>query len=297
MSANFAARWDRAFASRDIVELDICAAHFKRQGELNLLFENTLSELEQTYWPELMDVFVAHGAIDGKSWLHAPVRLSRLPAWIPYLKKIDALRGPPAADAYRVAIKSGNMASFRALIAAGAEVNHRAATDNGTPLHHAVIHRNLEAVEALLKAGADAEATDRIMGTPLQIAAVIRFLAALRILDQKGAYSARMSQWAREFPPAPESTFLGAWTNGRDGFDEIEIVFHPDGTARISGGVTSVIVMWRETTSQHAEAFAVLDENTTDTSHRLAFALTSEESRLMLIRSARQEAETFIRKR
>lgn len=84
------------------------------------------------------------------------------------LAVLPALAAP---DARLVdAVKSGNAAAIRSLIAAKVDVN-AAAEDTSTPLHWAVDQNNPELVDLLLNAGANANAKTRYNITPLSLAA------------------------------------------------------------------------------------------------------------------------------
>lgn len=66
-----------------------------------------------------------------------------------------------------LAASTGRVAAIESLIKAGANIN---ATDNdlNTPLHLAVLHSHLDVVESLIKAGADVNAVNKDLNTPFQ---------------------------------------------------------------------------------------------------------------------------------
>jgi len=71
--------------------------------------------------------------------------------------------------AFVLAALNGKAESLRRMIALGADVNARSKDlyGHGTPLHHAVCSGSIDAVRALVEAGADARAADRAWnGTP-----------------------------------------------------------------------------------------------------------------------------------
>lgn len=67
------------------------------------------------------------------------------------------------------AVRSGNAAAVRSLLASGAKVNAPAA-DSSTPLHWAIEENNLEISSLLIDAGADVNAKTRYNITPLALA-------------------------------------------------------------------------------------------------------------------------------
>src|SRR6185436_6825084 len=68
------------------------------------------------------------------------------------------------------AVMNGDSASLRRLLTQKADVNAPQA-DGATALHWAVYREDVEAVDALLKAGANARTANRFGSTPLSLAA------------------------------------------------------------------------------------------------------------------------------
>jgi ankyrin repeat protein len=93
-----------------------------------------------------------------------------------------------AADDLRLiqAIKAGESASVRTLLAARVNVNAREG-DGTTALHWAVHYGNLDVAQQLLRAGADVKAANRFGATPLGEAAVIGDTAIIAALLKAGA--------------------------------------------------------------------------------------------------------------
>src|ERR1700753_3694667 len=84
------------------------------------------------------------------------------------------------------AVRSGDVAQVKALLAKKANVN-AAAADSSTPLHWAVETDNLEIANLLLAAGADAKGATRYKITPLALAAENGDAAMIERLLQAGA--------------------------------------------------------------------------------------------------------------
>ncbi len=93
----------------------------------------------------------------------------------------------PAPEAQLAsAVKSGDVAQVKTLLAKKADVNAPAA-DSSTPLHWAVETDNLEIANLLLAAGADAKGSTRYKVTPLALAAENGDAAMIERLLQAGA--------------------------------------------------------------------------------------------------------------
>jgi ankyrin repeat protein len=94
---------------------------------------------------------------------------------------------PPTPEAQLAgAVKNGDVAQVKALLAKKADVN-AAAADSSMPLHWAVETDNLEIANLLLAAGADAKGSTRYKVTPLALAAENGDAAMIERLLQAGA--------------------------------------------------------------------------------------------------------------
>jgi hypothetical protein len=95
--------------------------------------------------------------------------------------------GPAAAEPALVsAVRKGDAAAVRALVAAGADA--RASTASGwTPLMEAAARGRDDIARALLEAGADVDARDRVLGTALDVATQSGHPEIVRLLRGRGA--------------------------------------------------------------------------------------------------------------
>jgi uncharacterized protein len=127
--------------------------------------------------------------------------------------------------------------TIRALVDAGAEVDGRAASGTETPLHWAASSDDIDAVDALLDAGADVEAPGAVIagGTPLDDAVAFGQWQAARRLVEHGAHTALWhsaalglldrveSHFAGEAPPAKAPYSWGASSGTPP--DEVTVAF------------------------------------------------------------------------
>jgi ankyrin repeat protein len=119
-----------------------------------------------------------------------------------------AAAGVPAQAATLLdAVRRGDAAAVRELIAAGADVN-AAAVDGSTPLTYAAHGANLEITEALLAAGAEPNAASRYGVAPLHEASLVADAALIRALLDAGA------EVDRALPEGETPLMLAARTNG-----------------------------------------------------------------------------------
>ena len=91
-----------------------------------------------------------------------------------------------AAGQLHDAVKDGNVAQVKLLIANGEDVN-KSQKFLGAPLHQAAIRGSVEITELLLAAGADVDPENLIFGTPLHVAAQKGNDAVAIVLIGKGA--------------------------------------------------------------------------------------------------------------
>ena len=81
-----------------------------------------------------------------------------------------ALTTQVVAGSLHDAVKAGDMAKVKQLVASGEDINQDS-TALGTPLHHAAIWGSAEMAELLVSVGADVNAQNKTLGTPLHRAA------------------------------------------------------------------------------------------------------------------------------
>ncbi len=92
----------------------------------------------------------------------------------------------PDVDRFWAAARQGDVATLKAMLAKGVDVNSRFRY-NTTALWHAASKGHLEAVKALLDAGADVTLKDDFFGGPLGGAAFTGNVEIVRLLIEKGA--------------------------------------------------------------------------------------------------------------
>jgi hypothetical protein len=102
-------------------------------------------------------------------------------------------------------------------------------------------------VTALIRAGAKADRRDAQGFTALDYAVKLNLIPAIRLIDISGQYAVLIKKFESEYPSAPNSRFLGQWSNNRDGFNTVTLRIDPDGTAFMSGGMMAAILGWKET--------------------------------------------------
>lgn len=94
---------------------------------------------------------------------------------------------PPAEVQLWRAAAAGNVTEIRSLLQAGANINANNNDNQLTALHLAVSNRRQEAVEELVKQGADVNAVAKLRMTPVSIAFHIKNSEAYKLLVEHGA--------------------------------------------------------------------------------------------------------------
>jgi cytochrome c len=103
-----------------------------------------------------------------------------------FLYVFMALVTQAIADPLHDAVKDGDMAKVKLLIASGEDVNQNHKT-MGTALHHVAIWGSAEMAELLISAGADVSALNKTLGSPLHRAARKGNEAVAAVLIAHGA--------------------------------------------------------------------------------------------------------------
>ena len=179
------------------------------------------------------------------------------------------------------------------LISAGIDPNQR--DDNGhTALHRSVILHDLSAVQALLRAGANPLAADTRRQTPLDYAVQLKFIPAIRVLDHEGRHAAMLEAFAKEFPAAPASRFLGGWTNNRDGFNTVAIQLNADGSGRFGAAVIGGLIAWRGISNAEAVAYVFNEKGEVERNFPISLRLDAAGTVLSFV-PAKGEAQKMIR--
>jgi hypothetical protein len=110
--------------------------------------------------------------------------------------RAEAAAGEEPKSWLRLAAEGGFVETVRALVEAGAEVDH-ASNDGHTALWVAALHGQVEALQALLAAGAEVDLADNDGWTALWVAAYCGHVLAIRVLLNAGADINRASNDGR----------------------------------------------------------------------------------------------------
>ncbi len=249
-------QFQNAVGRGDLPEIKRLASYYKDRGKLDSTLSHTARlMIKDGYRPELMDFYLEQGYDNyGGSLAHLAGECGGNREWIAYFKRRGAFQKTYAANAYEAALDSRKPENLAGLIAAGIDPNQ----PNGnkqTALHRAVLLHDLGAIEALLRAGANLSLVDARRQSPLDYAVVTKFIPAIRLLDKDGRNAAMVADFIKEFPPAPTSAFLGAWTNNMDGFSTVSILLNADGSGRFGASVIGGLLAWREVSPTEAAAY------------------------------------------
>jgi hypothetical protein len=249
-------QFDDAAVRRDLDTLRRLALYFRERNTLeSALTQAAGSVIRDGFRPEVMDFFIEQGfnrhggALSQLAGVCGGDR-----AWLEFFKTRGAFQKTQAATAYAAALDSRQPENLAGLLSAGIDPNQP--SDNGrTALHRAVLLHDFAALEALLRAGANPLLADIRHQTPLDYAVQLKFIPAIRRLDQDGRHAALVQAFVKEFPPAPKSRFLGGWTNNRDGFYTVAIQLNADGSGQFGAAVVGGLLAWREVSATEAVAF------------------------------------------
>jgi ankyrin repeat protein len=90
------------------------------------------------------------------------------------------------SELHKAATK-GDVSEIKRLVASGADVNSSAAKFGRTPLLHAIIHTQIDAVRELIKGGANVNIADEVGQTPLLMAVQYNNMELVQLLLDAGA--------------------------------------------------------------------------------------------------------------
>jgi len=249
--------WSSALVAGDLAKLKQLVEYFADRRELDDLIKGAVATIVGSFRPELLDVILTRkDGISPQSLGSLVIAAAGNDEWLVYFKEHKVLAGRPAYYAYQGAISSRvpNPRLLPALIKAGANTNEKDAYGT-TPLHVAIRVRNLDAVRLLLEAGAKADIPDDKGQTALDYAVNSRLVPAIILLDKNGKYRSIVERFSKEFPSAPNSPFLGQWTNSRDGFSTVIIKMDTNGTGVFASFTLSGLLAWREVSETEAIAY------------------------------------------
>ena len=121
------------------------------------------------------------------------------------------IKSEQAQSELRVSAATGNVPKLQELIATGVDVNGRLGTPGNSPLKRAISNGQVNAVDVLLRAGANPNDIDSDGETPLIVAAYYGNAAIIKQLIEAGA-----NVNAREPRNSSTALFVAAWKGHRD---------------------------------------------------------------------------------
>lgn len=289
-------QFETAAIQKDLPELKRLASYFAERDNLDQMLSLTArAVIRDGYRPEVMDFFIAQGyGRDSGSLAHLAGQCGGNRQWIEFFKSRGAFQKNYAGIAYREALNSTIPENLAGLIAAGIDPN-QTDDENRTALQRAVLMHKLSALEALLRAGADPSAKDRQGRTALDYAVVLKFIPAIRLLDTNGRHAALIEAFVKEFPPAPESQFLGGWTNNRDGFYTVAIQLNADGSGRFGASVFGTLLAWREVSPKEAIAYLFNEKGEIERSMHIVLRFDEATASTLTLVPPKGETQKMIR--
>lgn len=288
-------QFETAISTSDLPTLRRLAAYYAPRNQLDAMLGQTARlVIRDGYRPAVLDLFRELGFDSaGGGLADLAGQCGGNPEWMAYFKKYSAFEKPHAARAYHRALESKVPANLAGLISAGIDPN-QPDDESLTALHRAVLQNNIAAAEALLKHGANPDLLDRNRRTPLDYAVALKSIAAIRLLDKSGSHATLIADFTKEFPPAPNSPFLGNWTNNRDGFYTVSISLNPDGSGRFGGGVVGGLMAWREMSRTEAVAYLFNERGTVERDFPIKLTLDSTDG-ILTFAPAKGESQRMIR--
>lgn len=104
--------------------------------------------------------------------------------------------------------------------------------------------RHSSLVDFWLKEGAEADQVVWQNVSALDVAAQMYSINLVKRLDAHGKYASLVQATEAQFPPAPQSRFLGSWSNKKDGFSTVAFMLGPDGTGYMGASIMSFPILW-----------------------------------------------------
>lgn len=158
------------------------------------------------------------------------------------------------------AVKASDLSGVRALLRQGADVN-ATELDGTTALHHAVLLDDVSAVDVLIQAGADVEARSRYATTPLALACVNGNAAMIERLLAAGAD-------ANSASPAGETALMTAARTGKPDAIRVLLAYGADVNAReAANGQTAL--MWAAARNNAAAIDVLIEAGSDVNAHSL----------------------------
>jgi len=123
-------------------------------------------------------------------------------------------------------------------------------------LVHAVFRRNESMIKTLLEMGADPRIRSDGM-TPADLAVRLNFTAALKLLPLDENQKSSLKAFREEFPGDPDAAWVGTWTNGKDEFKALALVFSGDGTGVLHAAARPGIpIVWKKESETKVAVFS-----------------------------------------
>ncbi len=156
------------------------------------------------------------------------------------------------------AVKQGNGAAVRTLLAQHADANAREA-DGTTPLHWAIRADDLDTAQALIRAGARAGAANRYGVTPLSLAAANGNPATITLLVKAGADPNTAS-------PSGESVLMTAARTGR--IDAVRVLLEDGASVNVHESTFGETALMWAAAENHADVVQLLLKQGADVNAR-----------------------------
>lgn len=140
----------------------------------------------------------------------------------------------------------------------------------------AVLTRNETLCKIWLSKGANSADKGREGLSSVDVAKRFYSLSILKLLDPQGRHADFVEAIRREFPIPENQAYVGAWTNGMDGFSESSMSFFDDGTGRLGATMVLLPFLWKEVGADRIELAMVDPESGELIEERLQLVLTQK---------------------